>query len=867
MFGITPRIRTIPSTHRHHLARLSPAVSARLAALPTVLALPKSRTLCLARRLGAASPTGHANVRRMYSHTPLYFQSSSSGGPPVSDPEVASAALTGAVPAAVSVQVAATEVQLHTPEEKQPASSHFPPPPSTEADVAPGHPVPPSPQLPPPPASSPAVPAPAEAEEPHADEHSYAEDDDHGPGHNGPPPAVDEGAEESDLQALEEQALEDEAEEIDDGEAEAEAEKRETLSPKVPGDSDTDRRRERKKLIHMAKASLRYAELLSADNIHKYVTVTIVLTPSGVRWIDVSARPALFENRLLARQPEADFVACVMRALRRKEVSLDMHASILSTGTLPSVQVHEGWVGLSLRTPKFDFGQADPYNAVLAMSTMAASGGAGSCGGDVEDTGGADALAVQARARLTERLYAESRSVATYKEVAARAAGGTAGPLPPSAGSPAVPPPLPAHKRASRRAAGAGGGGGGLGKLDPVHDDPAEFYYYDEDQNQFFSILQGTHAGLRSWLLPWNVLRERDRAHIAAYKQRGANRKGGLLAWARGGGVGGSSGGKGAAALKAPTMAEETERLSIFLFKEVHPIETADEATRPSSAAITSATKLGYLEQDEHGNEVFNTTRNRSAPADSSKPKKLPLRWLVVTIHRGPVPFVQETLSRWDEFLANGGRLRTEYSNALQMSFVNTRKIGWEDIVRHLFDQSVRSVQRGSIGQTRSLDILEVEVFDDSRKASERVRRRRNMLGELHLLSRRASMYTDILKEGSIAYRKLKKIVDSPLTATDRKALAFAESAVSLSRSLEEQAQSLLLLQFSVAMNQMETHLRTLTIFSTFFTPLSFIVSSFSMQFAGISEFREHGYSLYVMIVCLMFVGGITSRWISVNIT
>ena len=84
------------------------------------------------------------------------------------------------------------------------------------------------------------------------------------------------------------------------------------------------------------------------------------------------------------------------------------------------------------------------------------------------------------------------------------------------------------------------------------------------------------------------------------------------------------------------------------------------------------------------------------------------------------------------------------------------------------------------------------------------------------------------------AHSKLKRSLHSPYDRMDRREVLYGDSTRALAKLLNEQSQSLLLLQFNIAMNQMERHLRTLTVFSTFFIPLDFIASCFGTNFPAV---------------------------------
>lgn len=290
--------------------------------------------------------------------------------------------------------------------------------------------------------------------------------------------------------------------------------------------------------------------------------------------------------------------------------------------------------------------------------------------------------------------------------------------------------------------------------------------------------------------------------------------------------------------------------------------------------------------------------------------------WTVVTVHPNPLAFVQYVHRHWSDFVAHEADVRgsacdsprrvhrcangrcdvrapdeeeeEEDADARAGRAAQTRATAesdydatlptgvehwlpfhgtvweWDDVVRVVVHGTVRGLQDAVYHNTFSLEALEVEIFDDASTASSvaQLKRRTQLMARLHVLTRRARLYSSVLREMRVAYVKMKKTMQSATTAMDRKELLNLRSTASLAMQLEDHSHSLLALQFSVAMNHLERHLRTLTIFSTIFIPLEFIASCFSTNFPVILEMEDSNLAVIVATIMLTVAAIVTSRWI-----
>lgn len=627
----------------------------------------------------------------------------------------------------------------------------------------------------------------------------------------------------SEAKKKEEEKEKEKKEEVEEAEVDEDQDDgKEDLSTSRPPKTDKERLKLSEQLIKKAEDRILYSEILAPENISEYIDVTELTTRADVRWTDVCARPKLLRHSFLKRQTEAQFTVAVIKKLQQLEqLPPGVYESITEGQPLPGIQVDENWVSMVLRTPK----NVDPVSSNFASVLFK----------NVSSMEGNDNLA---SARYAELVYQETKE---QEEALGR---GT---------------------RAEKKdAAGAQRKTPSPEVLDDSNEKQNRETYYDEDTNEYYVLNTDKRK-------QWSLLQSLRNTFTPLKTKVNSTKKGKKGSSTRG------LGGRQGQSFKAPSITDLTDRLTILIFREIHPMDNylaelkakKTEALAAGEGLVTPfmPKQLVNVIVDQHGNISTNFLPDAHAPQrDADKAGKSEAhvphyRWRIVTVHRSPAPFLKTLQRYWHELTVPLSQALHGDDDAAQR---NVEVRHWEDIVRLLFYGTVRELNDSAGRCMRMLDYFEGATFQKgvSNGGAEHLRFMTSMMTELHSLTRQARLFANMLQESGVAFRKLKRTLDSPLTVHDKAYLSFLESAVALSNMLEEQSESLLFLQFSVAMNEMERSLRTLTIFSTVFIPINFVVSLCSTNFDAVAAWRHSDSALSVLVFIIISTSVVTYRWI-----
>lgn len=597
-----------------------------------------------------------------------------------------------------------------------------------------------------------------------------------------------------------------------------------------------------------AETTLRVEEVFAQDAFQRFIHTTEVSTTEGLRWLDVSASPAFFADPLMARVPEGQFAYSVMRKLFGSRFPIGVYASVASGAALPATYVDENWACLILRSTK-------------------------------ERSEGGEEQQQQQRRRRSSSTHQHRSTPADYDIDRA-----------------------------------------------VLSNESTGDYAYDEATNEFYPqqlrVSQRLLRGLKRRWEKEEALKKgistfppskSDAAAAAGASKRRRHRNSAS-------GRSSSSSPSSSSLHRSPlTMSEITDRLTIFIGKELHPVEKDPDA--PGSAAPSPAAgeaPVLSLNVDRTYAPTRRTdpqppaTTAASSDTQSESSKKAAaaaqphyeVRWRVITVHRSPISFIREMQSQWNKLTSRGGRamrtMRTvpahnhpavDGEDAIKQalrraarpaymadeeddedgysdgaSTMVDRVEGWEDLVRLLYHGAARTLQESAYRNTRRLEVMETEIFDATEGSAQHLHSMTRLMAELHLLSREATLHNAILRESKVAYQKLKRVLDHQVGLADQRELLYVDSVLSISSHLEEQSESLLFLQFSVAMNQTEQHLRTLTIFNTIFIPLDFICTCCGSNIFASGKVSQSTEAMYAAFGLMCATTVVTIRWIRRNL-
>ncbi|EPY33974.1 hypothetical protein AGDE_08118 [Angomonas deanei] len=527
---------------------------------------------------------------------------------------------------------------------------------------------------------------------------------------------------------------------------------------------------------------------LLREDIYKYINISEVTTPSGVRWIDVKAKPEFLKEKVLSSLSEGHFASTVMRAVGRGGIPESLGAEVISESPLPFTFVDKNYICLLLRTPKNLTTEPKALNANLEQYANV----------------------------LYKQLHEKKGDKTDW---------------------------LNEYKRLS-------GVEDSNGTADGEAEGRPEDYYYDEETNTFCLKRPLQEKGFLSALKRGASFASRRRPKVAPKP------------------------------MTTPSLSDMTDRLTVFIIKELIRDE---DATRPP----TDEEKKKYLNEplfdysmadkfDEMSFATAEEVKSEATPQETATNKfhskdgacvingeKFTVRTKIITVHRRPMPYIEFMTAQWSRMVSGveeGADDSDDNSNisALAKEMINT----WEDILLLVFVGTVQEFQRKGLTGSHMLEYLESAIFE-AENNPQRFKELTTQLTQLRLLSRRSSVYEHILKETQVAYIKMKRIAKTNLSLKDKRTLAQLDSVVNLFTHTQEHSETLLYLQLQVAMNEMELHLRTLTVFSTIFIPLDFIVSFLGMNFEhGIMSVVSPNAGYALLIGLLGFVATVTTLWI-----
>jgi len=575
-----------------------------------------------------------------------------------------------------------------------------------------------------------------------------------------------------------------------------------------------------------AENRLKFADLLSSDTVHEYIDATEVSTLSGVRWLDITASKKLRKDAFLSRISEGQFCSCVMTALFGTRLPSGVSANVAAGFGLPTTYVDKDWASIVLRCRK----ESDKSDDKLASLSNRID-----------------------RYHFQRGRYLERLAVAASEGNASGSAHGGAHPL---------------KKGADEE------------------EDEEEEACGDAAAEVNPSRETGPQSFVRRFLCTSRRrLQGAGNLHRSSGNQKGWRRR-------RTRRMASSAPDTENAQLSPLTLTNFTDRLTVFIGKELHPVSATSEML--GAAADTSPGAFRMPAASSQGGEALKntTSENDGAASASAGDIKYVVRWRVVTVHQSSISFIQDMQTQWNELTLAGvrsrrgqdarSRARGRYSGLVsdggEESFADLYDFGevygatvdrvnsWEDLVRTLFHHSTRSLQESAYRNTRRLEGMEKDIFEFKDPSVEHMRAMKRLMARLHLLSRKSTISTAILRESKMAYTKLKKVLEEPLSPADERELLYVDSVLTMTGHLEEQSDSLLFLQFSAAMGQMEERLRTLTIFSTFFIPLDFIVSCCGSNITSVQVYNESEGALYGVVALLVVTALLTYRWIRRNL-
>lgn len=571
-----------------------------------------------------------------------------------------------------------------------------------------------------------------------------------------------------------------------------------------------------------AENRLKVADLFASDTVHEYIETTEVNTLSGMRWLDITASEKLRQDNFLSHMSEGQFGFCVMKALFGARFPTDVSANVATGFGLPATYVDRDWACVVLRCRK-EVGETEGEFSGLSN-------------------------------RLDRYRFKRGRSL---ERLAAAAS-----------------------LENLSQSSGCGGRGFSrdrLAEAEPMGDDGPRGggASQEETSSNIFTRFVRTARRRFDDAFQWPRRFRRSRA--------GA----------------GPSVGQPVEYRSPLTLTDFTDRLTIFIGKELHPVNRFSDAQERPTTPKHEAPAAEQRNDEQHllslrtPKSLHDSDRGKgSASASSTNESTSAVRWRVVTVHQSPISFIQDLQTQWNELTTAGirsrrveeeskrvrGRRSTTADDDEEESMREVHEFDevygatmdrvncWEDLLRVLFHRSTRSLQESAYRNTRRLESMEMEMFEFRDTSAEHVRAMKRLMARLHLLSRKSTISTAILRESKMAYTKLKKVLDEPLTAADERELLYVDSVLAMTAYLEEQSESLLFLQFSLAMGQMEARLRTLTVFSTFFIPLDFIVSCFGSNISSLQVYDDSEAAMQAVFALLILTSLLTYGWIRRNL-
>lgn len=199
----------------------------------------------------------------------------------------------------------------------------------------------------------------------------------------------------------------------------------------------------------------------------------------------------------------------------------------------------------------------------------------------------------------------------------------------------------------------------------------------------------------------------------------------------------------------------------------------------------------------------------------------------LVTIHRKPLPFLTALIESW-----RGGDPADNGEEPIQRIFLDIMEKGLET-----YGQPLERIEEG-------LDAIEAALFDGSHDTDD--------LLSLYVLRRRTMLIKRMLWRSLETIKQLHH-PGEPASPHFQDVRETTEALHFYSDDLVEEVTNLTNLQLSLASQKTNQVMRTLTVFSAFFLPLTFIVGLYGMNFVHMPELGlRYGYPLVLVLMVVV---------------
>jgi len=201
----------------------------------------------------------------------------------------------------------------------------------------------------------------------------------------------------------------------------------------------------------------------------------------------------------------------------------------------------------------------------------------------------------------------------------------------------------------------------------------------------------------------------------------------------------------------------------------------------------------------------------------------------LITLHRTEQPFIMETRENW----------------------IKDPKNTEGNILANLLGQLIYGV----FSSFQLANVLCQKKLDEFEALLHRAETTTSSIKQKYLIKRKVYIYRQMLKQSLTILNKLK--VDwefNPSLLSDIK--EFGENQYFIAEEMLEHINNLMNLHLALASHNTNKIIRVLTIFSVFFSPLTFIVGVYGMNFQNMPELHyKYGYPmvlLFMLTVCII---------------
>ncbi|WP_437921999.1 CorA family divalent cation transporter [Sphingobacterium sp. LRF_L2] len=204
-----------------------------------------------------------------------------------------------------------------------------------------------------------------------------------------------------------------------------------------------------------------------------------------------------------------------------------------------------------------------------------------------------------------------------------------------------------------------------------------------------------------------------------------------------------------------------------------------------------------------------------------------------------------------EKFVITVHRGKTQYLEALAENFPYSKLNSSKLLINHLASEALKTFENLVINKlNKQLDSYEEMVFLHKRK--------KDFLRQLYYIKRQIDLIRIILT----LYKDIVDFFHLPafknIYTQDLKDI-YARSQT-LYRNIAENTTQLLSVYFNIESNHTNDIMRTLTIISVFFMPLTFIVGIYGMNFKNMPELEWY-YGYPVILVCMALLALIIYYW------